>query len=106
LGAELVPVDGDHDSEARMNPAASRLTPTHAAIATPLSQDEVYAIARREGWTVKYRKRGNIFGVIELWIEDAVLLEVLTAEMQAEYLAAVTPGNWKAMLAAGPPKAA
>jgi len=42
---------------------------THAAIATRLSQEDVMAIARREGWPAKYRKRDSGFGVIELWIE-------------------------------------
>ena len=101
LGAELIPVDGDHDSEARMNPAASGVTPTHAAIATPLSQDEVVAIAKREGWTVKYRKRGGIFGVIEFWIENSFMLEVMTPEMQREYTGFMSPAAWRQLLAAG-----
>jgi hypothetical protein len=106
LGSELVPVDGDHDSQARDNPDVSGFTATHCAIDTHLSYDAVLAIAAREGWMAKYRKRGGVFGVIEFWIEDQVLLEVLTAEMQAEYLAAVTPANWRRMLAAGGPRAA
>jgi hypothetical protein len=82
-------------------------TPTHAAIASPLSQGEIMALAAEHGWTTKYRKRGGAFGVIEFWIEDAVLLEVLTAEMQAEYLANATPQALRAMFAAGrPPQAA
>ena len=106
FGAELYPVDGDADSEARMNPAASPHTATHAAIDSPLSEDEIHALAAEHGWTTKYRKRGGIFGVIEFWIEDTVLLEVLTPQMQAEYLAGVTIDNWRAMMAKGPPKAA
>jgi hypothetical protein len=107
FGSELVPVDGDHDSQARDNPNVTGFSATHCAIDTPLSYDEVFAIAQREGWTAKYRKRGGLFGVIEFWIEDQVLLEVLTAEMQAEYLQHVTPANWRRMMAAGgPPRAA
>jgi hypothetical protein len=106
FGAELHPAEGDADSYARMNPDASAYTPTHAAIDTPLTEAEVFALAAEHGWTAKYRKRGGIFGVIEFWIEDCVMLEVLTAEMQAEYLTNATLDGFRAMLANGPPKAA
>ena len=59
---------------------------THFAMATALDAEAVKAIAAREGWPVKYRKRGGIFGVLELWVEGDRLIEVLTPEMQAEYL--------------------
>ena len=77
-------------------------TPTHAAIATNLDQDQVMAIAKREGWSAKYCKRGGKFGVIELWIEGRQMIEVLTPDMQREYLDCVTIANWRRMLAAGP----
>jgi hypothetical protein len=106
---EVYPIDvvlqqgeGEVDAQAVRigNPG---LTPTHGAIATALSLDEVLAIAAREGWPAKYLKRGGLFGVVELWIEGRQMMEVLTPEMQAEYLASVTIPNWKAMLAAGRP---
>jgi len=103
-GMELVPADGDEDAVGRTNPAPSRTTSTHLAMATPLTADAVMAIAAREGWTAKYRKRGDIFGVIEFWVDDAVMIEVLTPEMQAEYLRTMTIESWRAMLAAGAPE--
>lgn len=72
-------------------------TPTHAAIGTKLSQAEVMAIAEREGWPAVYDKRGGLFGVIELWIEGRQMMEVLTPEMQAEYLAAMDKDTLVAM---------
>jgi hypothetical protein len=80
-----------------------RFTATHAAIGTDLSREAVIAIAAREGWPAKYRKRGGVFGVIELWVEGRQMLEILTPEMQAEYVGAVTIENWRAMLSAGAP---
>ena len=77
-------------------------TPTHAAIATNLDQDTVFAVARREGWSAKYCRRGGKFGVIELWIEGRQMIEVLTPEMQREYLDCMTIDHWRAMLASGP----
>lgn len=100
-GTELHPVDGDADAEGRVNPAAGRMTATHVAIGTTLRADEVLAIAEREGWIAKYRKRGQAFGVIEFWLENATMIEVLTTDMQAEYLASMTIDGWRAMLAAG-----
>lgn len=91
LGCELQPGEGDADAVGVINAEAPRLTATHAAVATPLGEAEVFAIAEREGWQAKYRKRGGAFGVIEFWIENRVMLEVLTAEMQAEYLAMGRP---------------
>ena len=61
-GTLLVPADGDADSLGIADPAATRHTATHAAIATPLSQAQVEAIGKREGWLTKYRKRGNNSG--------------------------------------------
>ena len=81
----------------------TRFTATHAALATPLSQDAVMAIAAREGWPAKYYKRGGAFGVIELWIEGHQMVEMLTPEMQAEYLAAMAMENWRGMRAADAP---
>ncbi len=81
-----------------------RFTATHAAIGTELDLDAILAIAVREGWPAKYRKRGGAFGVVELWVEGRQMLEILTPEMQAEYVQTVTIDNWRAMLAAGAPR--
>jgi hypothetical protein len=105
-GVELSPGTGDADAFGALNPGAPRRTATHVAVATPLSVDAVMAIAAREGWTAKYRKRGDVFGVIEFWIENAMMIEVLTPDMQAEYLGAITIENWRSMLAAQAPVAA
>ena len=78
---------------------------THFAMSTDLSAERVHEIAAREGWASKYCSRGGKFGVIEIWIDGCQMIEVLTAEMQREYLDCVTVANWKAMLAAGAPEA-
>jgi hypothetical protein len=80
--------------------APRRFNATHYAMATRLGQDDVLAIAAREGWPAGYCRRGDAFGVIEVWAEGCQLIEVLTGEMQAEYVGAVTIDNWLAMLKA------
>lgn len=75
-------------------------TPTHFAMATPLTMEGVLAIAEREGWPTEYHKRGGVFGVLELWAEGTRMIEILTPEMQQEYLDAVTVPKWKVLVAA------
>lgn len=84
-GTELVVADGDADSYGVIGSNGPRSS-THFAMATALDADQVKAIANREGWPVKYRKRGGVFGVLEFWVEGTRMIEVLTPEMQAEYL--------------------
>ena len=99
LGRELAP--GDREVAMRARPSASTGTATHLAIATPLSEDEVKAIAAREGWRALVCDRGGLFHVVEFWVENRLLVEVLTPEMQREYLASMSPANWQSMLEAG-----
>jgi hypothetical protein len=79
--------------------------PFHAAIATSLSIDEVKALAEREGIVARVCRRAP-FRVIEVWLDNCQMIEVLTPEMQREYLENATPAKLEAMLAAGPPSAA
>jgi hypothetical protein len=102
-GAELRPAPGDADAAAFMQAEPRRYTATHAAIASPLSAEAVHALAAREGWLAKDCRRGGKFGVIEFWVENAFLLEVLTPEMQREYTDFMSPDAWRAVLAQGPP---
>jgi hypothetical protein len=97
-GTELVEGEGDSDAYGVTGTNSNR-SATHFAMATALRIEEVTAIAQREGWPVKYRKRGDAFGVLELWIEGSRMIEVLTPAMQREYLDAVTIEGWRGMLA-------
>jgi hypothetical protein len=99
-GTELI--EGPGDADAFGVPGTGGLCATHFAMATSLSQEQVLAIAAREDWPAKYRKRGGAFGVIEMWVEGDRMVEVLTAEMQREYLDAFTLENWKRFIAQAP----
>jgi hypothetical protein len=78
--------------------AVSRNGPFHAAVATPLSIQEVEDIGRRYGCQTRVCQRGPWFRVIEFWVDNALMLEMLTPEMQQEYQDNVTIPNWRAML--------
>ena len=98
LGTELHEGQG----ESKVQAAAGSLSPhgpVHAAVATDMSVEEVMAIARRAGAPAKVCNRGP-FHVIEFWIEGRFLLEVLTPEFQAEYLASMHFAGWEGFLAA------
>lgn len=84
----------------------TRQNATHFAMSTALPIESIYAIAGREGWPVRYCRRADKFGVIELWIDGCNLVEVLTPEMQREYLDFVTVPNWMTMLDQAPARLA
>ena len=104
-GTELHEAPGEADAIGVMA-TRRRYTATHMAIATPLDVDGVMAIARREDWPCKVSARGGGFRVIELWVEGGQLVELLTDEMQREYLSSVTIENWERMLASAAAMAA
>jgi hypothetical protein len=80
------------------NEPVSRHVPFHAAVATPLSIEEVEEIGRRYGCHTILCNRGP-FRVIEFWVDNALMIEMLTPEMQTEYQRSVTPDGFRAMLA-------
>lgn len=80
--------------------AVSRHVPFHAAVATPLSIEEVEEIGRRYGCQTSVCQRGPWFRVIEFWVDNCLMLEMLTPEMQHEYQNSVTIENWREMLPA------
>ncbi|MFM0001877.1 hypothetical protein PQR57_12680 [Paraburkholderia dipogonis] len=93
--------DGEQVSSVPGSSTAPRYSAFHIAIASKLSPEEVFAIGEREGWRAVRCTRGrNFFDVIELWIENVLLIEVLTEEMQKQYLAFATPANFRALAAA------
>lgn len=99
IGTVLREADGDADAFGEAT-GDTGYTATHAAIATSLTKEQVLGIAQREGWPAKYRQRGGMFGVLEVWIEGRQMMEIMTSEMQAEYRASMSADNWRAMLAA------
>lgn len=101
-GTLLREADGDADAYGEPG-GLDHFTASHGALGTALDLERVLAIAQREGWPAKYRKRGGMFGVVELWIESRQMMEILTPDMQAEYVATMTRTTWGARLAAGRP---
>ncbi|NJL20056.1 MAG: hypothetical protein HC895_03245 [Leptolyngbyaceae cyanobacterium SM1_3_5] len=91
---ELIPgSENDALFQCRQNPDASPYTATHAAISVPVSEEQIEAIAAREHWQTRHRK--GLFEVIELWIENRVLIELLPPAIASGYLAFMEPQRLK-----------
>ncbi len=57
-----------------------------------MSVDEIKAIGNREGWRTLVCNRDNgLFQLVELWIEDRFMLEVMTPEQTARYIEITDP---------------
>ncbi|HEX5378397.1 MAG TPA: hypothetical protein VFW47_07465 [Phenylobacterium sp.] len=91
----IAPGEGEGMARPRLDPAPSRFGCFHLAVATSRSADEILAIGAREGWRTVLCSRGGLFDVIEFWLENALMVEVMTAEMQADYLARARIGVWR-----------
>lgn len=70
----------------RQAEGADRRSPTHFALSVDMARDEVLARARAKGWDAFVCDRGGHFHVVEVWVENTWLVEVLPPAFAAEYL--------------------
>jgi hypothetical protein len=63
---------------------------THFALSVKTDAATVEKIAKREGWDCFQCNRGP-FHVIEVWVENETMVEILPPEYAAEYLAFTRP---------------
>jgi len=69
-----------------------RYVATHLNISTNKSIEEVREIADREGWRVLVCNRGEgLFQLVEVWVENTFMLEVMTPEQTARYVEITNP---------------
>jgi hypothetical protein len=81
----------------RVNSSPSPYGEVHLNVGTRLSEGEVLAIAAREGWIARVCDR-KFFKLIELWLENRFLLEVVTEEETRRYRQFMTTANWRAVM--------
>jgi hypothetical protein len=72
------------------NAAPPRTWPFHVLLSVPLEPAQVEAIGAREGWRAKTFGRGMkghkpFFHVIEFWLENRLMIEVVSPAMAREY---------------------
>lgn len=73
----------------------------HVALSSPLDEAQVFTLATAAGWRAVRCDRGGVFGLVELWIDDVVLFEVLCGDEVERYRAFMTPAGCAAMFGAG-----
>ncbi|ASC72943.1 hypothetical protein XM38_039030 [Halomicronema hongdechloris C2206] len=93
LGSELIPDAHEGQAGFRLVPQPTRYVSFHAAISVPISLEEIERIADRAGWRVFPCSRDGLFDVIELWVENWLMIELLTPAIAPKYLAAFSPAN-------------
>jgi hypothetical protein len=80
------------------NPVFSHYTANHTAISVPVNTDQIQAIADREDWRMVQCRRGDdYFDVIEFWIENQLLIELLPPEIIERYLTFMEPRSLQEM---------
>jgi hypothetical protein len=65
---------------------------THCAVSVPTERGKVEEIAARAGWQCHVCNRGP-FHVIEVWVENETMIEILPPDYAAEYLAFTNPAK-------------
>lgn len=93
IGAALVPGNIIPEADKLLqNPTRANYSANHVAISVPINIAQIQAIATREGWQMVYCNRGDrYFEVVELWIENQFLIELLSPEILDKYLDFMAP---------------
>ncbi|HMY71386.1 MAG TPA: hypothetical protein PLD20_16490 [Blastocatellia bacterium] len=89
--------------EDQIHPEADQTQPTgfHAALTTKLAETEVIARAKAMGWRALVCERGGVFGLVEVWIDNNFLVEVLAPAEVARYRAFMTAEGCRQMFGTG-----
>ncbi len=89
--------------EDQIFPEGIQLRPTafHLAMTTKLDDRQVFDLAESAGIRAVRCERGGVFGLIELWIDNMILVEVLTDEDASRYRDFMNPAGCAAMFGPG-----
>jgi hypothetical protein len=83
--------------------------PFHLLLSVPTEQGDIEHIGEREGWRTKLFGRGMpgekpLFHVIEFWIENRLMVEVVPREMARDYEELLQFSSLDAMMGARQPQ--
>jgi hypothetical protein len=94
-GTELIPNAWEGQAGFQNNEQSSQYSSVHAAISVPISLEQIERIGTREGWRVLAANRDGLFDVVEFWIENRLMLELLTPASTPKYLNVFSPQQLK-----------
>jgi len=100
-GTELQPAGEEGGSFVRKPREGRGFGATHFALSVAADADKVKEIAERAGWHCVTCSRGP-FHVIEVWVENDTMVEVLPPNFAAEYLAWTRPDTVATRMAGAP----
>lgn len=92
-GVEVLPADTVLEPNGPAGACFGRATsstphsPVHFALSVGVDAEKIFTIAAREGWTCVECNRDGNFDLIELWVENRWLVELLPPSFAARYLA-------------------
>jgi len=86
-GPEVMP----WEVQIRQDGAPQEASGFHVAITSPLSADAIIEIGRAQGWRTVACDRGGVFDLVEIWVENRFLVEVLPPSGTERYLAFYNP---------------
>lgn len=111
-GTVLVPGEGlpdendlnarteEHEAQFVRSDFVPRYVATHLNINTKKGIDEIRELAKREGWRVLVCNRGEgLFQLVEIWVENTFMLEVMTPEQTQRYVEITDPKFMEAAFA-------
>ena len=88
-GTVLLPGEGDAMGEVRLGDAP-RAVAFHALVSVNVDRATIERIGAREGWRTRHFWRGprgaRLFELYEFWIENRVMLELVTEDMIPSYV--------------------
>ena len=93
-----VMVEGPDEQEWVSRPARTEddgACESHFAMAVERPASEIVGMARAAGWHARVCNRGGLFDLVEVWVENSYLVEVLDPLQMAAYRTAMTVDNWK-----------
>ncbi len=106
--ADTTLVAGKRDEEQVSGLRGQKLaetSPFHALLSVPSSQAEIERIGAREGWRTTLYGRGApgqppMFHVIEFWVENRLMLELVPQDQISEYTTLIQPAKLDAFFGA------
>lgn len=89
--------------EDQIHPDGAQLRPTsfHAALVSKLGDDAVMSLAQRAGFRAVRCDRAGVFRLVELWLDNTILIEVLNPAEATRYRSFMNPAGCASMFGAG-----
>lgn len=91
---------GEAETQWREGATPGEASECHLALSVDISAAEVIEIARSAGWEACSCVRGGFFELVEVWIDNAFLIEVFDPAQARFFEAEVNQAAWERLLEA------